>query len=168
MSFYPPGWEDRERLLNVTGEELMALSDEQRTALFDGLRATLGEDGFKETLAEMDRRQEARLEAAKSEERKQQERLLRAPYIQNLDLVFRFQGGAWQEWGFHVFRTPPYGPEHDARWAEFRRRWDEIIEEQLAPHRGSLPQVDRAIELLKFQWVEDPALEGASAADVAG
>lgn len=51
MSFYPSAWEDCERLLNVTGEELMALSHEQRTALLDGLRATLGEDGFKETLA---------------------------------------------------------------------------------------------------------------------
>lgn len=80
MSFYPPGW-DHERLLNATTSDLMALPDDQRTALYDGLKATYGEEGFNEILEEMGRRYLARTEANKTEEQKQQELELFAPYI---------------------------------------------------------------------------------------
>ncbi|KAJ6020646.1 hypothetical protein N7540_006150 [Penicillium herquei] len=167
MSFYPEGW-THERLLNASGEDLMALSETQRTTLFDGLKATHGEDGFREIMQEMSRRYRARVEAAKSDETKQQERELRAPFVQILSSVFQdAETENWGKWGFVVFRTTPYGGEHEAQWAEFRRRWDAIIEEGLAPHRGSLPKVDRAIDLLEFQWVEQPDLEGVDAGHVA-
>ncbi|KAJ5809529.1 uncharacterized protein N7503_001747 [Penicillium pulvis] len=167
MSFYPEGW-THGRLLNASGEDLMALSETQRTTLFDGLKATHGEDGFREILQEMSRRYRARVEAAKSEETKQQERELLAPFVQTLNSVFRSaETKDWGKWGFVVFRTTPYGGEYETQWAEFRRRWDAVIEEGLALHRGSLPRVDRAIDLLEFQWVEQPELEGADVADVA-
>ncbi|CAI7622214.1 unnamed protein product [Penicillium glandicola] len=169
MSFYPEGW-TYERLLDATSEELLTLPDTQRFALFDGLKALHGEDGYREILQEMDRRCRARIEATESEETKQQRRELLAPFVQSLDLVFRFQCGDnkdWGKWGFVVFRTTPYGGEHDTQWAEFRKRWDAVIEDGLAPHRGSMPKVDRAIDLIEFQWVEQPELEGADATDVA-
>ncbi|KAJ5936941.1 hypothetical protein N7466_003391, partial [Penicillium verhagenii] len=167
MSFYPEGW-THERLLNASGQDLMALSETQRSTLFDGLKATHGEDGFREIMQEMSRRYRARVEAAKSEETKLQEQELRAPFIQPLNSVFRSAATEdWGNWGFVVFRTTPYGAEHETQWAEFRRRWDAVIEEGLAPYRGSLPQVDRAINLLQFQWVEQPELDGVDAADVA-
>ncbi|KAJ5113890.1 hypothetical protein N7456_002424 [Penicillium angulare] len=167
MYFYPEGW-THERLLNASGEDLMALSETQRTRLFDGLKATHGEDGFREIMQEMSRRYRARVEAAKSEETKQQERELLAPFVQTLSSVFRdAEPENWGKWGFVVFRTTPYGGEHETQWKEFRKRWDVIIEEGFAPHRGLLPKVDRAIELFEFQWVEQPDLEGVDAADVA-
>lgn len=67
MSFYPEGW-TYDRLLNASGEDLMALSETQRTTLFEGLKVTYGEDGFREIMQEMSRRYRARVEAAKSEE----------------------------------------------------------------------------------------------------
>lgn len=167
MPFYPQGW-THNRLLNASGEDLMALSETQRSTLFDGLKATHGEDGFREIMQEMSRRYRARVEAAKSEETKQQERELLAPFVQTLNSVFRSpETEEWGKWGFVVFRTTPYGGEHETQWAEFRRRWDAVIEEGLAPHRGSLAKVDRAIDLLEFQWVEQPGLEGVDAAEVA-
>ncbi|KAJ6020327.1 hypothetical protein N7522_000402 [Penicillium canescens] len=167
MPFYPQGW-THDRLLNASGEDLMALSETQRTTLFDGLKATHGEDGFREVMQEMSRRYRARVEAAKSEETKQQERELLAPFVQTLNYVFRTpETEEWGKWGFVVFRTTPYGGEHEIQWAEFRRRWDAVIEEGLAPHRGLLAKVDQAIDLLEFQWVEQPGLEGIDAAEVA-
>lgn len=136
--------------------------------LFDGLKATHGEVGFREIMQEMSHHYRARIEAAKSEETKQQEREFLAPFVQTLNSVFRSaETEDWGKWGFVVFRTTPYGGEHETQWAEFRRKWDAVIDESLAPHRGSLPRVDRAINLLEFQWVEQPDLEGVDAADVA-
>ncbi|KAJ5969601.1 hypothetical protein N7501_005849 [Penicillium viridicatum] len=167
MPFYPEGW-THNRLLNASGEDLMALSETQRSTLIGGLKATHGEDGFREIMQEMSRRYRARVEAAKSEETKQQERELLAPFVQTLNSVFRTpETEEWGKWGFVVFRTTPYGGEHETQWADFRRRWDAVIEEGLAPHRGSLAKVDRAIDLLEFQWVEQPRLEGVDAAEVA-
>ncbi|KAJ5704057.1 hypothetical protein N7493_011195 [Penicillium malachiteum] len=98
-----------------------------------------GEDGFREILQEISGRSRARLDAAESEETKQKRRELLAPFIQVLDSVFTFRGAETED----------------------------VIEEGLAPHRGSLPKVDRAIDLLEFRWVEKPELQGADAADVA-
>jgi hypothetical protein len=167
MSFYPEGW-SYDRLLDASSQDMMALSETQRTTLFDGLKSTHGEDGFREILQEMSRRYQARVDAAESEETKQKRLELLAPFVQTLDLVFRFtESKDWGKWGLVVFRTTPYGGEHERQWVEFRRKWDTVIEDQLGPHRGSLPKVDRAIDLLEFQWVEDPELEGVDAADVA-
>lgn len=49
MPFYPQGW-THDRLLNASGEDFVALSETQRTALFDGLKAIYGEDGFHEIM----------------------------------------------------------------------------------------------------------------------
>ncbi|KAF7178508.1 hypothetical protein CNMCM7691_007207 [Aspergillus felis] len=167
MSFYPAGW-TYDRLLNASGDELQALSDSQRTTLFDGLKAIHGEDGFRAILQEMSRRYHARVEAAKSEETKQQDHELIAPFFKTLSSVYRNPAPEdWGKWGFVVFRTTPYGGEHESRWAKFREQWDAILEEQVAPHRGLIAKVDRAIDLLEFRWVEDPKLEGVDAAEVA-
>ncbi|GES66433.1 ABC transporter, integral membrane type 1 [Aspergillus terreus] len=87
------------------------------------------------------------------------------PYIDTLKNVFKFEPD-WSEWGFIVFRATAYGPEADAQSVEFRRRWDQVIEEGHADQRGFHPKSDRAIQLLQFQWVEDPVLEGASPIEV--
>lgn len=41
------------------------------------------------------------------------------------------------------------------------------MDDLLAPLRGDDPRVDKAIDLIQFQWVEDPALDGASPAELA-
>ncbi|OQD87751.1 hypothetical protein PENANT_c005G10521 [Penicillium antarcticum] len=89
-----------------------------------------------------------------------------APFINILDKVFRFNL-PWKEWGFVIFRTTAYGPEHEDEWQRCRLRWDEIMDDLLAPLRGNDPRVDKAIDLIRFQWVEDPALDGASPAEIA-
>ncbi|KAI2792037.1 hypothetical protein POX_b02070 [Penicillium oxalicum] len=167
MSYYPPGW-TYERLLDASGAEIQALPDSQRTALIDGLKETHGEDGFHSILQEMSRRYRARVEATESAEVKQQRRELVAPFYKALAAVYRSPvPEEWGEWGFVVFRTTPYGGTHDLEWNELQKRWNEVFEEQLSSHRGSLDKVDRAIQLLKFQWVEDPALDGVDADQVA-
>jgi hypothetical protein len=89
-----------------------------------------------------------------------------APFISTLDKVFRFNL-PWEEWGFVIFRATAYGPAHEDEWQRFRQRWDEIMDDLLAPLRGDDPRVDKAIDLIQFQWVEDPALDGASPAELA-
>jgi len=166
MSFYPEGW-THEDLFNKPLDDILALPDDQRTTLFDGLKATFGEDGFNEIKQEINRRHWARREAAEESKQESVQELL-ATFIRNLNSVFQTETTEdWGNWGFVVFRTTPYGGEHETQWAEFRRRWDALIEEGLAPYRGTLPKVDKAISLLQFQWVEQPELEGASAAEVA-
>ncbi|KZF20248.1 hypothetical protein L228DRAFT_262923 [Xylona heveae TC161] len=183
-SFWPPGW-DRERLLNATSAELLTLPDEQRFGMFDGIRATLGEEGLQETRQEMSRRYRARLAAAASaestaqqqpqqqevpqvpmtDEEKRLAQELTAPYINVLDKLF--QGNPWEEWGFVVFQCTGYAKEQQQRWTAFRQRWDEIINEETSRHRGTSPRVDEAVRLIRFQWVSDPSLDGASMGQVA-
>ncbi|GFG16356.1 hypothetical protein IFM61606_07410 [Aspergillus udagawae] len=168
MSFYPPGW-DYERVMNCRDEDFASLTEEQHLTLLNGLKeaglylafADKIHQRFKESL-EAQRLVE---EATKTEEQKLADREIRAPYINTLKNVFKFEP-EWSEWGFVVFRTTAYGPEHEAKWAEFRRRWDQIIEEEHADQRGFHPKSDRAIELLRFRWEEDPALDGASPVEV--
>ncbi|KAJ5808820.1 hypothetical protein N7474_010089 [Penicillium riverlandense] len=91
---------------------------------------------------------------------------LMAPFVKTLNRVFRFNL-PWEEWGFVIFRATAYGPEHEDQWQRFRLRWNEIMDDLLAPLRGSDPRVDKAIDLIRFQWVEDPALDGAEPAEIA-
>lgn len=100
-------------------------------------------------------------EATKTDEQKYAGREVYAPYIDNLKNISKFEPD-WSEWGLVGFRVTPYGPGVDAQWAEFRRRWDQIIEEEYADQHIFHPKSDLAIKLLRFQRVEDPALEGAS------
>lgn len=166
MSFYPPGW-DYNRLMTGPADDLLTLSDEQHTALMDGLREAGLFDGFMVELQRRDQEAEAAVEESKTEEEKLSEREFWAPYIDTLKNVFKCSNEeGWTEWGFVIFRTTPYWPQHDAQWAVFRKRWDQIIEDDYADKRGFHPKSDRAIELLTFRWVEDPALEGVSPADV--
>jgi hypothetical protein len=136
----------------------------------DGLRQAGLFDAF---IAELDRRDqesEALEDSTKTEEELLSEREIWAPYIDTLKQVFKFTSpdseSGWSEWGFVIFRTTSYGPQHDARWAEFRKRWDRIIEDDYADKRGFHPKSDRAIELLTIRWLEDPALEGVAPAEV--
>ncbi|KAJ5790567.1 uncharacterized protein N7518_007578 [Penicillium psychrosexuale] len=46
----------QDRLLNANGDDLMTFSDTQCTNLFNGLKATHGEDSFREIMQEMSRR----------------------------------------------------------------------------------------------------------------
>lgn len=101
MSFYPPGWTD-DRLPNASGDDLLQLSDSQRTTLFDGLRATHGEDGFRAIMRETSRRYRARVEASKSDDTNQQECELNAPFIKSCTPSSEAQrlrtgvnGGSW-------------------------------------------------------------------------
>jgi hypothetical protein len=124
-------------------------------------------DGFMAELQRRDQEAEAAVEEGKTEEEKLSDREFWAPYIDTLKNVFKCNNEeAWTEWGFVIFRTTPYGPQQDAQWADFRKRWDQIIEDDYADKRGFHPKSDRAIKLLTFSWVEDPALEGVSAADI--
>src|SRR5690349_9572700 len=141
MSFYPPGW-DYERVMNCCDEDFASLTEEQHLTLLNGLKeaglyqafADKIQQRFKESL-EAQRLAE---EATKTEEQKLADREIRAPYINTLKNVFKFEP-EWSEWGFVVFRTTAYGPEHEAKWAEFRRRWDQIIEGEHADQRGFHP-----------------------------
>ncbi|KKK25248.1 hypothetical protein ARAM_003185 [Aspergillus rambellii] len=169
MSFYPPGW-DYERVMKCGDEDFNTLTEEQHTTLLNGLKEAGLYQAFADKIhqqvqkeLEAERRAE---EATKAEQQKLADREIWAPYIHDLDLVFKFESNTWSEWGFVVFRTTPYGEEHDARWAEFRRRWDRILQQEFDQHRGFHPKSDRAMELFTFRWVEDPALAGASPAEV--
>jgi hypothetical protein len=155
--------------MNSTTEEFATLTDEQKTTLFNGLVEAGLYQAFEDKIMKRVRENsEARRlaeEATKTEEQKFADREIRAPYIETLKLVFKFDPvSGWSEWGFVIFRATAYGPEADAQWAEFRRRWDQIIEE--GHQRGFHPKSDRAIELLRFRWVEDPLLAGASPMEV--
>ncbi|KAL4864015.1 hypothetical protein BDV12DRAFT_20107 [Aspergillus spectabilis] len=164
MSFYPPGW-DYNRVWNLTTEDFTSLTHAQHATLFTGLK----EAGlFDDLVAEWKRRDLERvavLEASKSEEERLAEREIRAPYIDTLNQVFKFQE-EWSEWGFVVFRVSGYGEAHDDRWEKFRRRWEVIFQEAFEEWRGWHPKSDRAIELVRFRWVEDEALGRADFAEV--
>lgn len=168
MSFYPPGW-DYERVINCAYEDFGTLTEEQHTTMLNGLKEAGLYQAFEDKIQAkvMESQAAARLaeEATKTEEQKLADRESWAPYIDTLKNVFKFEP-EWSEWGFVVFRATAYGTEDNAKWSEFRRRWDQIIEEEHADQRGFHPKSDRAIELLRFRWVEDPSLEGASAVEV--
>ena len=82
-------------------------------------------------------------------------------------MLFRWrEPEEWSGWGYVVFREGQYGGEHEEQWAEFRQRWDLIFEQDFAEYRGFHLKSDRAIELFKFRWVEDPTLEMADPKDI--
>lgn len=159
MSFYAPGW-DYNRLLNATSADWMTLTDEQHSTMMTGLKEAGLFDGLMGELEKRDKAEQDAIEAAKPEEQRLAERELRAPYIDTLKLVFKFDS-AWSEWGFVVFRAGLYGPQHKARWEEFRARWDCIFQQEFEAYKGYHPKSDRAIELFRFRWVEDQALDMA-------
>ncbi|KAL4881634.1 hypothetical protein BJY04DRAFT_188517 [Aspergillus karnatakaensis] len=164
MSFYPPGW-DYDRAYNITNEDFISLTDEQHATLFAGLKEAGLFDKIVAAWARKDQEQEAEAEALKSEDQKLAEREARAPYIDTLKNLFKFDKD-WSEWGFVVFRAGGYGGQHDQRWTAFRRRWETILEKEFGKHRGYHPLSDQAMDLFSFRWVEDKALENANLVEV--
>lgn len=164
MSFYAPGW-DYNRLLNATSADWMTVTDEQHSTMMTGLKEAGLFDGLIAEFERRDREKEDAIEAAKPEEQRLAERELKAPYIDTLNRVFRFDTD-WSEWGFVAFRAGLYGAQHEARWEEFRARWELIFEHEFNDHRGYHPKSDRAMELFRFRWVEDDALDMAAPEEV--
>ncbi|KAJ5191604.1 uncharacterized protein N7498_010589 [Penicillium cinerascens] len=157
MSFYPPGW-DYNRVLNASDDEIMGLTDEQHTTMFNGL----SEAGLFDYVME-------RLGLLRMPKNQKDEKLAQregfSPYLDSLKNGFKFSD-QWSAWGFVIFRTCYYGPTHEALWAEFRDRWDLIMQQEIAEYHNYHPKLDRAIELRKNRWVEDPTLDGASPQEV--
>jgi beta-glucosidase-like glycosyl hydrolase len=155
--------------MNCRDEDFDTLTEEQHATLLNGLKEGGLYQASKDQIHQrvMESQAAARLaeEATKTEEHKLADREIWAPYIDTLKNLFKFEP-EWSQWGFVVFHATAYGTEHDAQWAEFHWRWDQIIEEEHTDQRGFHPKSDREIELLRFLWVEDPLLEGASSVDV--
>lgn len=164
MSFYPPGW-DYNRVLNASDDEIMGLTDEQHTTMFSGLREAGLFDHVMEVAERRDQEARAAADAQKPEDEKLAQREIFSPYLDSLKNVFKFSD-QWSAWGFVIFRTCYYGPTHEALWAEFRGRWDQIMQQEIAEYHNYHPKLDRAIELRKNRWVEDPTLDGASPQEV--
>lgn len=80
------------------------------------------------------------------------------PSTPNFQLVIDRQY-AHSDWGFVVYRTTAYNDE--SKWIEFRRRWDTLIEQQLERDIDR-PGVREAKQRLRFHWVEDKSLDGAT------
>ena len=166
--YYPPGW-DRERMLNADDEERETPTPEQLDTFRQGLRAELGEKGMEEFQMESFKRWKQR------QKRKQAEAAAAAvdvpppvrnppPYLETMNLATQRNGREWPQWGFVVFRTASYTDEE--RWQTMRRRWDRMIDEQFRQDDFAVPGVREAKQKLQFHWIEDPELEGASAATI--
>ena len=154
--YFPPGW-NKERLLNASSDELLELSNSERIAMYDSLKASLGSEGFQSLLREMSNRYKARLAAENPSSPNPEDDLspeIRAPFLATLKRIYPGDSEDWGEWGFAVFRTT-FG--EDEKWAALRLRWDEIVEERLKNYDG-VPGVDKARRLLRFHWVEDSTL----------
>ncbi|MCJ1384575.1 hypothetical protein MMC17_007692 [Xylographa soralifera] len=151
--------------------------------MYDSLRATLGPEGFKGLLAEMSQNYKARLfakeallavrgareaHASQREEEEQEPRNslpppIRAPFLATLSRQYSGTGASG-DWGFAVYRLV-YGTD-EALGIRFRARWDAIAASRLEPYTA-VPNVARGRQQVRFRWVEERELEGASRADVA-
>jgi hypothetical protein len=81
---------------------------------------------------------------------------LPAPCVEAIEAV------GLTEWGFAIFRTT-YGD--DEQWAEFQKRFDAMIQEQLDESNGA--GIEAVRDDLRLQWVEDPEkLDGAGIENV--
>ncbi|KAI5305675.1 hypothetical protein KEM56_003679 [Ascosphaera pollenicola] len=164
MSFYPPGW-DYDRVLNASStSEFFSMTDEQHATLFAGLKEAGLYDGVIEVWRRRQEERKAAAEANQPEEERLRSRELSAPYLDNLNYVFRFT--EWSEWGFVIYRACCYAPTQENRWAQFRARFDKILDDEAAEYHNYHPKLDRAIELRRNIWIEDPALENASPAEI--
>ncbi|MCJ1458024.1 hypothetical protein MMC28_008394 [Mycoblastus sanguinarius] len=166
-AYFPPGW-SRARLVNAASDEITALPDDEKDRMYDSLRATLDPDGFKLLLGEMSRNYQARLaeEGASqatghvgTEEDLRPD--LRGPFLATLDKLYN--ASVPGQWGFVVYRLV-YGDE--MQWAEFRRRWDDMVAHRLDAYTA-VAAVESARQRLRFQWVEDPAMDAMGVTDVA-
>ncbi|KAI5301583.1 hypothetical protein KEM56_001577 [Ascosphaera pollenicola] len=164
MSFYPPEW-DYDRVLNTSADDFMALTDEQRFTLLDGLKEAGLYDGVMEAWRRVREEKDAAAEAAKTEEDRMRGSEMWAPYLDNLNYVFRFTD-EWSEWGFVIYRACCYDPAQEDRWAQFRARFDKILDDEVAGYHNYHPKLDRALALRRNIWIEDPALENASPKDI--
>jgi hypothetical protein len=62
----------------------------------------------------------------------------------------------FQEWGFVVIRATYGNEEH---WTQFRKLWDDTMDDQMRPENGE--GIDGVRANLTFEWVEDKeALDG--------
>ncbi|MCJ1435512.1 hypothetical protein MMC27_004886 [Xylographa pallens] len=181
--YYPSGW-SRSRLVNASSDDITALPEAEKDRMYDSLRATLGPDGFKALLAEMSQNYKARLAAeqalapasdprshasqpARSEEAEGEGDTLppssiSAPFLATLNRLYPGPD-AVGDWGFVVYRLVY---EDDEAWARFRARWNAIAASRLEMY-AAVPGLARARQQVRFHWVEERELEGASLADVA-
>jgi hypothetical protein len=80
MSFYPPGW-DYNRVLNPADDDMMSLTDEQHTILFNGLREAGLFDYVMEIAERCDQEARAAADAQKPEDEKLAEREIFRPTL---------------------------------------------------------------------------------------
>jgi hypothetical protein len=159
---YLPTGRSLERLLNAPEEDYDNWTSEDFEKCRLGLLDDLGSHGADIFHAESHRR---------SVEREYAEDLVAGkvppapPWLEVLQNWSEMTGQEFEQWGFVVFRTCAYGNE--ARWGEMRRRWDQIIDEEIGERSLAAPGAREARQKLQFQWVEDPKLEGAEPATLA-
>ncbi|KAF8243202.1 hypothetical protein K440DRAFT_664258 [Wilcoxina mikolae CBS 423.85] len=130
--YLPPGW-TVEKIKTATAAEYDALTEEQYQRLMDGMTTEAMR------LHEINFRPST--EAAPGPAA-----FVEAIIHENLDI-----------WGFVMVRTVY---DDDAQWREFRRRWDEATQDQMVAEKGV--GIDEVRDRLRFLWVEDPMLHGAT------
>ncbi|KAJ5675300.1 uncharacterized protein N7477_005234 [Penicillium maclennaniae] len=123
---------------------------DRHTTLFGGLREAGLFDHVMEVAERRDQEARAAADAQKPEDEKLAQREIFSPYLDNLKNVFKFSD-QWSDW---------------AQWAKFRSRWDQIMQQEIAEYHNYHPKLDRAIEVRKNRWVEDPTLDSASSQEV--
>lgn len=160
--YYPPGW-DRERMLNADDEESESLTQEQLEIFHKGLRADLGEAELEEFQMECVKRWRQR-ERDKNAAAGVRDARNPPSYLELMARATQNFGREWPQWGFVVFRTTSY--EDQGSWQAMRQRWDQMIDDEFQDDLD-VPGVREAKHKLRFCWVEDPKLQGASPARIA-
>ena len=65
---------------------------------------------------------------------------MHAPFLRTLNKLYPGEHDDTKEqrdWGFVISRTTPYNGDGDeARWADFRRRWDQIMDLEMEGCNG--------------------------------
>ena len=153
-AYWPPGW-SHNRLVNSTSSELLDLPDDERNRMNDSLREVLDPEDFKALLNEMSTNYKARLAAEEesttaSDDEQELPPHLRAPFLATLRRLYPNET-SFGNWSF-VFYRLAYGDEQ--QWATFRKRWNEILSEQLRYYDG-VPGVAEAMQQLEFRWIDD-------------
>ncbi|KAK4962106.1 hypothetical protein LTR66_001036 [Elasticomyces elasticus] len=169
-TYWPEGW-SRERLVNASSQDILALSDGEEDRMYASLRSVLGTDGFGALMAEMSgnykaglAQEEASVAANGGERPLSLDGLppeTRAPFLRTLRLQFPSDD---HNWGFVVFRTCCY--EDEEAWAFCRARLESVIAasfDSLANVMG----VAAARRRFKIHWVEDPQLSDAGVLEIA-
>lgn len=98
--YFPPQWVN-DKLSHAFSEDLLKLSDEDRTTIFDSRKMTLGPDGFKALLQDVSNNYKARMAAAeKASSSDLNDELppeIRAPFLASLKQLYLED---WEALGF--------------------------------------------------------------------